>query len=631
MDKYIGRLLDNRYEILEEIGNGGMAVVYRARCHRLNRLVAIKILKDEHARDDDFRRRFQAESQAVAMLSHPNIVSVYDVSKSDDLNYIVMELIDGLSLKQYMEAKGQLTWRETLHFAAQIARALEHAHGRGIVHRDIKPHNIMVLKDGSVKVADFGIAHMNSSQNTLTREALGSVHYISPEQAKGGRVDSRSDLYSLGVVMYEMLTGRPPYDGETPVSVAIQHINSTPVPPSLLNSEIPAGLEQIILHAMASDLEQRYASATEMISDMEEFRKKPDAAVVFSGAKSHVEVPQQTHSAKPRPQKRESSAVQEEKKHTGATVLAVICIVLAVFGIFYFLYSYFLRDIVTDEADVPIPALVGKVYSELDASDYPDFVIEYGGSQTSDQYPAGYIINQSPKSGKDGKSGSTITIIVSSGPMTGQMPDLFGRTQSEAETALNALGINLTVRVSEGQTTDAALIGRVIEYSPNNGTVLYNGDTIELVLGVIASESTTQQTPEDENQIVPPETSQSGPTTDQPTENHPIEDENPGDTPTNEDPVEDPVPEQPNGETPSEQTPIEPEVVKKTISVTIPGGEGTVTVTLKLDDAATGSEYTVELTEEPIERQFLIEGSGVRQLDVYINGVLIETRTVTFS
>ena len=274
-DKYIGRLLDNRYEILEVIGVGGMAVVYKARCHRLNRLVAVKILKDDYSQDDEFRRRFHAEGQAVAMVSHPNIVSVYDVSTSNDADYIVMELIDGISLKQYMEKKGVLNWKETLHFAIQIGKALEHAHGRGIVHRDIKPHNVMVLKNGSVKVADFGIARVMSESNTLTREALGSVHYISPEQAKGGRVDNRSDIYSLGVVMYEMMTGRPPYDGESPVAVAIQHINGGAAMPSTLNPNIPGGLEQIIMKAMAHDPAARYNSAAAMLYDMDEFRKNP--------------------------------------------------------------------------------------------------------------------------------------------------------------------------------------------------------------------------------------------------------------------------------------------------------------------------------------------------------------------
>ena len=277
MDKYIGRLLDNRYEILEMIGNGGMAVVYKARCHRLNRMVAIKILKNDYLEDEDFRRRFHAESQAVAMLSHPNIVAVYDVSTSISLeaDYIVMELIEGITLKQYMEKKGFLNWKETLHFAIQIAKALEHAHSKGIVHRDIKPHNVMVLKNGSVKVTDFGIARLMSKGNTLTKEALGSVHYISPEQAKGGRVDNRSDIYSLGVVMYEMMCGCPPYDGDSPVSVAIQHINGGAAMPSTLNPNIPGGLEQIIMKAMSLEPDDRYASAAKMLVDMDDFRKDP--------------------------------------------------------------------------------------------------------------------------------------------------------------------------------------------------------------------------------------------------------------------------------------------------------------------------------------------------------------------
>ena len=280
MDQYIGRFLDNRYEILEIIGTGGMAVVYKARCHRLNRLVAIKILKDEFSRDEEFRRRFHAEGEAVASLGHPNIVQVYDVSSSESANFIVMELIDGITLKQYMEKKGTLNWKETLHFAIQIAKALEHAHGRSIVHRDIKPHNVMVLKNGSVKVTDFGIARVMSKSNTLTKEALGSVHYISPEQAKGGWVDNRSDLYSLSVVMYEMMTGRPPYDGESPVAVAIKHINGGAPMPSTLNPNIPGGLEQIIMKGMALEVKDRYSSATEMLQDMEQFRLNP--AIVFA-------------------------------------------------------------------------------------------------------------------------------------------------------------------------------------------------------------------------------------------------------------------------------------------------------------------------------------------------------------
>ena len=250
MDPYIGKMLDNRYEILEPIGKGGMAVVYKAKCHRLNRLVAVKILKSDLAQDADFRRRFNAESQAVALLSHPNIVSVYDVSKAGDTEYIVMELIDGITLKQYMERRGLLNWRESLHFITQIMRALSHAHSRGIVHRDIKPQNIMVLRDGSVRVTDFGIACLENSAQTLTQEALGSVHYISPEQARGERSGARSDIYSAGVVLYEMLTGRLPFVGDSAVSVAIQHLSSIPLAPREINREIPEQLELICMKAM---------------------------------------------------------------------------------------------------------------------------------------------------------------------------------------------------------------------------------------------------------------------------------------------------------------------------------------------------------------------------------------------
>lgn len=354
MDRYIGRMLDNRYEILEIIGSGGMAVVYKARCHQLNRLVAVKILKDENLEDEDFCRRFHAEGQAVARLNHPNIVSVYDASDTDEGDYIVMELIDGITLKQYMEKRGVLDARETVHFAIQIARALEHAHSCGLVHRDIKPHNVMVLKNGTAKVTDFGIARMMESNNTQTREALGSVHYISPEQAKGGRVDNRSDIYSLGVVMYEMITGRTPYDGETPVAVAIQHINGGAPRPSSINPSIPKGLEQIILKAMAHDLQDRYISASALLEDLEAFRKNPD--IKFRT----VELPVITeprrelhlHGTKPaersdapvpnaeRPARQEATWDTEKseelagrKKDKTTTIAVILCSVLAIVAI----------------------------------------------------------------------------------------------------------------------------------------------------------------------------------------------------------------------------------------------------------------------------------------------------------
>ena len=263
-DKYVGKMLDNRYEVLDRIGVGGMAVVYKALDHRLNRYVAVKILKDDYAVDEDFRRRFHTEARAVAMLSHPNIVTVYDVSRTQDVNYILMELIEGITLKQYMQKRGQLSWKEALHFSMQISKALIHAHSRGIIHRDIKPHNIMILKDGSVKVADFGIARLTATPNTLTQQTLGSVHYISPEQAKGSNIDARTDIYSLGVVMYEMLTGRLPFEGENAVSIAIQHISSIPLMPREINPDIPVGMETITMKAMNPDLEKRYQYAEQL-------------------------------------------------------------------------------------------------------------------------------------------------------------------------------------------------------------------------------------------------------------------------------------------------------------------------------------------------------------------------------
>ena len=481
-DKYIGRLLDNRYEIQEVIGSGGMAVVYKARCHRLNRLVAIKILKDELSEDEEFRRRFHAEGQAVAMVSHPNIVSVYDVSSVSDANYIVMELIDGITLKQYMEKKGVLNWKETLHFAIQIAKALEHAHSKGIVHRDIKPHNVMVLKNGSVKVADFGIARVMSKSNTLTKEALGSVHYISPEQAKGGRVDNRSDLYSLGGVMYEMITGRPPYDGESPVAVAIQHINGGANMPSTLNPNIPGGLEQIIMKAMSRDPDKRYTNATAMLYDMDEFRKNPimlfdynappiddvtrmsSMAVAADASKTTAERivagriepnPRRRTPPSGAPQRRTPGAPQRRTATSGApqrrtpggsgagtarttqtptrrrtqeqpdnrSQIATIAIVagsaVALLALILLLWTLINGAFSGPKEDlVEVPNLIGKVYEELDLNSYDGLKIDLLYRQFSDEFAPGQIMHQEPTGGNKVQRGNTVKVIVSSGPET---------------------------------------------------------------------------------------------------------------------------------------------------------------------------------------------------------------------
>ena len=514
MDKYIGRLLDNRYEILEVIGSGGMAVVYKARCHRLNRLVAIKILKDDNLQDEDFRRRFHAESQAVAMLSHPNIVSIYDVSTSIMADYIVMELIEGITLKQYMEKKGTLNWKETLHFAVQIAKALEHAHSRGIVHRDIKPHNVMVLKNGSVKVMDFGIARLMSKGNTLTKEALGSVHYISPEQAKGGRVDSRSDLYSLGVVMYEMMTGRPPYDGDSPVSVAIQHINGGAALPSTLNPNIPGGLEQIIMKAMAHEIDARYASASQMLSDMDEFRKDPTIlfdynappldvvtriakpSLVVQPARTTAQQVEQTENqlrrrrpaaggATPNPAPKKSQKPSrrvredEEEGHSRVATIAIIaCSLVAVMAIVVFLVILLGGNTMPHETLVEVPQLLGEDYEQL--PEYKDFKIT-ANPVYDDTHEKGIIFEQNPAAGEKVVAGTRIVIKVSLGPTPEKitMPNVADLPQAQAEKILKDLGLNLNVQIRE-ETSDVIAKGNVTRTEPAENKELSAGQTVVL-------------------------------------------------------------------------------------------------------------------------------------------------------
>ena len=519
-DKYIGRLLDNRYEILEVIGIGGMAIVYKARCHRLNRLVAIKILKDEYCKDEDFRRRFQAEGQAVAMLGHPNIVAVYDVSNVNGADYIVMELIDGISLKQYMEKKGVLNWKETLHFGIQISKALEHAHSRGIVHRDIKPHNIMVLKNGSVKVADFGIARVMSQGNTLTKEALGSVHYISPEQAKGGRVDDRSDIYSLGTVMYEMMTGRPPYNGESPVAVAIQHINGGAKMPSTINPGIPGGMEQIIMKAMAHDPADRYASATAMLYDMDEFRKtpsilfdyhtpptdavtqlKPDpenrlaarttaermaaraAAERVSSTPKRRQPSQSTPARKPSnpPAKRRKDAYEEEEERSRiATIAVVACSAVAVIAIVVFLIALFGSGSSKNNELVSVPTLLGKNYDMLQING-DDFVLKAPNLEYNDQYEKGQIFKQTPEPGLKVGKGTEIHIWVSRGPepQVKTMENLVNQERTTAENFLIGQGMQV---LAEEVFDDEVKEGYVIRTDPVEGEILTDGQKITIYI-----------------------------------------------------------------------------------------------------------------------------------------------------
>ena len=507
MDQYIGKMLDNRYEILERIGTGGMAVVYKAKCHRLNRLVAIKILKSDLAQNEEFRRRFNAESQAVAQLSHPNIVSVYDVSRGGDTEYIVMELIDGITLKQYMEKRGQLNWRESLHFITQIMRGLSHAHSRGIIHRDIKPQNIMVLRDGSVKVADFGIACLADSAQTMTQEALGSVHYISPEQARGDRPDARSDIYSSGVVLYEMLTGRLPFEGESAVSVAIQHLSSIPLAPREINPDIPEQLELICMKAMAPDLEHRYQSADAMIADLEAFRKNPDVEMKFDLSDLR---PEETDEPT-RPIRTVSSHTGTvpvrtvEKGHVrqtedddeppvsgGKRTVLIGAVVIAALAVVFLLFKSILGFFSAPAVDqYQVPNVLGMTIEEAENDPRVKgiFEIEKAGSGSSEEYAEGQIMKQSPDSDETRKGSQlVIQVWVSVGEETGEMPKLENKSEQDARILLEKLNkqynLDLTVEAPEDQQrfSDEITAGYVIETKPAEGETLRKGDTVTLII-----------------------------------------------------------------------------------------------------------------------------------------------------
>ena len=509
MDQYIGKMLDNRYEILERIGTGGMAIVYKAKCHRLNRLVAIKILKSDLAQNEEFRRRFNAESQAVAQLSHPNIVSVYDVSRGGDMEYIVMELIDGITLKQYMEKRGQLNWRESLHFITQIMRGLSHAHSRGIIHRDIKPQNIMVLRDGSVKVADFGIACLADSAQTLTQEALGSVHYISPEQARGDRPDARSDIYSSGVVLYEMLTGRLPFEGESAVAVAIQHLSSIPLAPREINPDIPEQLELICMKAMAPDLEHRYQSADAMIADLEAFRKNPEVEMKFDLSDLRPEendeptrtirtMPSHTvtipvHQPERNYPRRERDEDEEPRRAgSGKRGVLVSAVTVAAVAVVIVLFKTILGSFapaVVDQYQVPDLYDMTIEEAENDPRIEGVFEIQKAGSEFSTDVSEGHILRQDPKKGETRKGSQlVIQVWVSAGEETGEVPDLENKSEQDARILLEKLNkeynLELTVEAPEElkQFSEEITEGYVIKTEPAQGEILKKGDTVKLIL-----------------------------------------------------------------------------------------------------------------------------------------------------
>ena len=479
-DKYIGKMLDDRYEILEVIGEGGMAIVYRALDHRLNRDVAVKIMRDEMAADEEFRRRFCTESHAVAMLSHPNIVAVYDVSHNNNVEYIVMELVDGITLKQYIERKGVVAWKEVVHFTKQISKALAHAHERGIIHRDIKPQNIMLLRDGTIKVGDFGIAALENEVYENNGEAIGSIHYIAPEQARGECPDARSDIYSLGVMMYEMLTGGLPFTGNTLDEIAVQHMNAKPVPPHEKNPEIPLELERITLKAMSAELSERYQSANELLSDLEAFIHTP---VTIDGESADYENPDvkpvrsstELSRERYRLRRRRSDVVSFMSGTFGLLVLAV--------ALFAFLWNFWLKDVFSPAERIALPNFEGSNYESIinntELSSMYKFNVIY---ISDDSVEPGIVISQSPAAGRSmmvTPSGIEVDLTVNAGVSLTSVPDVLNTDYRDAMRNLRAEGFNVEI---ENAASDSYTKDYVIATSPVAGEQLSSGSTVYITV-----------------------------------------------------------------------------------------------------------------------------------------------------
>ncbi len=480
-DKYIGKILDDRYEIIELIGSGGMANVYKALCHRLNRYDAVKIMRDETAANTELRRRFRAESQAVAMLSHPNIVSVYDVSHSDDVEYIVMELIDGITLKQYLQKKSVLDPAEVLDFTIQTAKALEHAHSKGIIHRDIKPQNIMLLKDGMIKVADFGIASLENTVEENNGETVGSVHYIAPEQARGEAPDARSDIYSLGIVMYEMLTGRLPYVGNSDVEVAVKHMNTDPVTPRDIVPSIPEELERICLKAMNSNIDERYQTASEMLADLEQYKAQSLAAHVLEDSEAVL-----IDSEEP-PRRRAQRSRRSKKIALSSGILAVLLFVIIGF---VFLNGYFLKDLFSDPVKVKVDNFVGRYYEDvINDKDYKkiyDFKVTF---KVDLEHEYGIILSQDPESGRsktvsDKGSKIVVELVCAAETVDDQkrllkVPNIVNHEREEAISMVQDAGFTYSL---EQAPSDSITKGYVISTDPVAGAAADEGSEIKIII-----------------------------------------------------------------------------------------------------------------------------------------------------
>ena len=476
--KFLNTMLDDRYDMQEVIGIGGMAVIYKALDTRLNRYVAIKVLKDEFAADPALYADFTSESQAVAMLSHPNIVAVYDVSSSNDANYIVMELIEGITLKQYINRRGALSWKEALHFASQIARALTHAHEKGIIHRDIKPQNVMILKDANIKVSDFGIASLENTKKEADGQAVGSVHYIAPEQAKGYPADARSDVYSLGIVMYEMLTGTQPYDGKSPQEIAIKHITGEYVAPRKIRPDIPEELERITMKAMNADIDKRYANAASLLRDLEAYRQRMLAMESLYQTQEFAAIQIPEAPVDPFEEQYQRRRARAKKVSILSGVLGVLLVIVA---LCIFLWNYWLGDLFKEAERVEIPEFVGHGYEEIiNNSDYKKIYHFHVIYTVDTSVPEGQIIAQEPEIGKSmvaDTDGIEVNLTVCTGVMMQEIPDVSNMTYKDANLKLQQAGFVVEM---EERSSSSVVKGFAIGTNPAAGEKLATGSTVYL-------------------------------------------------------------------------------------------------------------------------------------------------------
>ncbi len=488
MENYVGKRLDGRYEIQEITGVGGMSVVYKAYDSVDDRVVAIKVLKEEYMNDAEFVRKFKNESKAISVLSHPNIVRVYDVSFGDKIQYIVEEYVDGITLKEYIEKQKVITWNEALFFTTQILRALQHAHDKGIVHRDIKPQNIILLPDGNIKVTDFGIARFSRTDTkTMTESAMGSVHYISPEQAKGNLTDERADIYSLGAVLYEMLTGRVPFEADTAVAVALMQINDKPQRLTEINPDIPLGLEQICFHAMQKDPKDRYQTAAEMLLDIEEIMSNPKAVFDYTyfvddGPTKYIDSDEINSSEEQAENGEEGSAYDSSrrKKIIIGTVIGVVVLIAVVLGLIF----WFTRDI--NATTYTVENYVGQYYDDVISNGSKNFEL-VAVYEESTEYDVGYIISQSPEAGERATAGTTITLTVAQSDDNISVPTCYNLTVEKAEEVLKSYNLsNYRREYIESETVSE---GHVVYTDPKAKTVVSSSELITIY--VSSGEPTT--------------------------------------------------------------------------------------------------------------------------------------------